>query len=284
MSLCFKFTLFGAALSLAGSAWADINLGQQQASAQAYAIFGQPGDSLTSATASIDYVSSTAVLGSDASQNNIDLSSKAHSLDQTSYSLLEGGSLPLRTNSGLSEVIVTIPMISGNGTSCLPVFERSGDSSSGVTAFFSVYLMQGITSIAHFVVKNDLNDGTDLSSSGVTQSCPSSGIGTGSLSFDLSEGKTSTYEMIFDIGYEFDGARRVVDSEIAVYGDDGEPYSGTYVFTLDVSLSAEGGNNNGGGPCDGNCGVGRGLGGGNGTDDEGNPPNPPGPPQNNNGN
>ena len=52
---------------------------------------------------------------------------------------------------------------------------------------------------------------------------------------------TGTFTLIFDLGYEFDGARRVNDGALEVDGDDGEPFTGTYEFTLDVSLSTENG-------------------------------------------
>lgn len=258
-----------------GKAAADVNLGEQQASAQAYAIFGEPSPDLTSATAVIDYISSSAGLDSVYQQNNIDLANKAHSLDPTSYSLLEAGSLLLRTNSEASEVVVTVPMISSNGTSCFPVFENGEDATNGVTAFLSVQVMSGSTIVGQYVIKNDLNTGADLTSSGVTQSCPNNGIGAGSLTFDLNQEQTSTYDIIFNIGFEYDGARRVNNGSIEVFGDDGEPVTGTYTFTLDVSLSTGDSNNGNGPPCPGNCGVGVGRGGGNGTGNEGNGQGPP---------
>ena len=273
-SYCIAFVLGALHLTL-GQAAADVNLGEHQASAQAYAIFGQPAPELTSATAMIDYVSSSAGLDSDYEQNNIDLTNNSHSLDPTSYSLLEAGVLPLRTNSTASELVVTIPMISSDGVSCFPVFENPGDATSGVTAFLSVQVTSGSTIVGQYVIKNDLNTGADLVSSGVTQSCPNNGTGPGSLTFDLSQEQTSTYDVVFNVGFEYDGARRVNNGSIEVFGDDGEPFTGTYTFTLDVSLSTGGSNHDNGPPCSGNCGVGVGRGGGNGTGNEGGGQGPP---------
>ena len=94
------------ALAVAGVGLADVNLGTHQAIASAYAVFGQPGSSLSSASATIEYVSTSAGLGSAVDSNNISLQDRAHSKDATSYSLIETGTLPLRTNSQVSEVVV----------------------------------------------------------------------------------------------------------------------------------------------------------------------------------
>ena len=255
------------AIAVWGVGLADVNLGTQQAIASAYAVFGQPGPSLSSASATIEYVSTSAGLGSSVESNNISLQNTAHSKDATSFSLIETGTLPLRTNSRVSEVVVTVPMISPDGVSCLPVFTREGDADGAVTAFLSIAAVSGSSIVSQFNVKNDLTDGSDVVEDGVSVSCPSAGVGTGALTFSLTRAGTGTFTLIFDLGYEFDGARRVNNGALEIDGDDGEPFTGTYEFTLDVSLSTESGS--GGNPCGGNCGVGLGGGGGNGTSNEG---------------
>jgi len=255
------------ALAVGGAGLADVNLGTQQAIASAYAVFGQPGSSLSSASATIEYVSTSAGLGSTVDSNNISLQDRAHSKDATSYSLIETGTLPLRTNSRVSEVVVSVPMISPDGVSCLPAFTREGDADGAVTAFLSIAAVSGSSIVSQFNVSNDLTDGSDVVEDGVSVSCPSAGVGTGALTFSLTRAGTGTFTLIFDLGYEFDGARRVNNGALEIDGDDGEPFTGTYEFTLDVSLSTESGS--GGNPCGGNCGVGLGGGGGNGTSNEG---------------
>ena len=255
------------ALAVGGVGLADVNLGTQQAVANAYAVFGQPGSSLSSASATIEYVSTSAGLGSAVDSNNISLQDKAHSKDATSYSLIETGTLPLRTNSQVSEVVVSVPMISPDGVSCLPAFKRDGDTDSAVTAFLSIAAVSGTSTVSQFSVQNDLTSGSVVIEDGVSISCPSAGVGTGTVTFALTRAGTGTFTLVFDLGYEFDGARRVNDGALEVDGDDGEPFTGTYEFTLDVSLSTESGS--GGNPCGGNCGVGLGGGGGNGTQPEG---------------
>ena len=255
------------ALAVGGVGLADVNLGTQQAVANAYAVFGQPGSSLSSASATIEYVSTSAGLGSAVDSNNISLQDRAHSKDATSYSLIETGTLPLRTNSQVSEVVVSVPMISPDGVSCLPAFKRDGDTDSAVTAFLSIAAVSGTPTVSQFSVQNDLTSGSVVIEDGVSISCPSAGVGTGTVTFALTRAGTGTFTLVFDLGYEFDGARRVNDGALEVDGDDGEPFTGTYEFTLDVSLSTESGS--GGNPCGGNCGVGLGGGGGNGTQPEG---------------
>ena len=270
MSGSLKSILAGAgaiALAVGGVGLADVNLGTHQAIASAYAVFGQPGSSLSSASATIEYVSTSAGLGSTVDSNNISLQDRAHSKDATSYSLIETGTLPLRTNSQVSEVVVTVPMISPDGVSCLPAFTRAGSVDSAVTAFLSIAAVSGTSTVSQFSVQNDLTSGSVVIEDGVSISCPSAGVGTGTVTFALTRAGTGTFTLVFDLGYEFDGARRVNDGALEVDGDDGEPFTGTYEFTLDVSLSTESGS--GGNPCGGNCGVGLGGGGGNGTPPEG---------------
>ena len=255
------------ALAVGGVGLADVNLGTHQAIASAYAVFGQPGSTLSSASATIEYVSTSAGLGSTVDSNNISLQNRAHSKDATSYSLIETGTLPLRTNSQVSEVVVTVPMISPDGVSCLPAFKRDGDTDSAVTAFLSIAAVSGTATVSQFSVKNDLTSGSVVVEDGVSISCPSAGVGTGAVTFALTRAGTGTFTLIFDLGYEFDGARRVNDGALEVDGDDGEPFTGTYEFSLNVSLSTE--SDSSGNPCGGNCGVGLGGGGGNGTPPEG---------------
>ena len=255
------------ALAVGGVGLADVNLGTQQAIASAYAVFGQPGSTLSSASATIEYVSTSAGVGSTVDSNNISLQDRAHSKDATSYSLIETGTLPLRTNSQVSEVVVTVPMISPDGVSCLPAFTRAGNADSAVTAFLSIAAVSGTSTVSQYSIKNDLTTGADIVADDVSVSCPSAGVGTGSVTFTLNRASTGTFTIIFDLGYEFDGARRVSNGALEIDGDDGEPFTGTYEFTLDVSLSTENGSS--GNPCGGNCGVGLGGGGGNGTSNEG---------------
>ncbi|MGB1192205.1 MAG: hypothetical protein ACPG3T_04725 [Pseudomonadales bacterium] len=59
------------AIAVGGVGLADVNLGTQQAIASAYAVFGQPGPSLSSASATIEYVSTSSGLGSSVESNNI---------------------------------------------------------------------------------------------------------------------------------------------------------------------------------------------------------------------
>ena len=197
--------------------------------------------------------------------NNISLQDRAPARTRRPTASLKLELYPSDKQPG-SEVVVSIPMISPDGVSCLPAFTRAGNADSAVTAFVTAAI-SGTSTVSQFSVKNDLTSGSVVIEDGVSIACPSAGIGTGTVTFALTRAGTGTFTLIFDLGYEFDGARRVNDGALEVDGDEGEPFTGTYEFTLDVSLSTENGSS--GNPCGGNCGVGGGGGGGNGTSNEG---------------
>lgn len=171
---------------------------------------------------------------SDETANNVSTSSNTFMTnDATAIAFVNNGTIGLRANSTFT-LTLTVPVI-GNGTSCTPAFAAQTQTDIGVTANFSLSLVDdGGSEVAAYSV----SDGATSDSGAVVAqlSCPSSaGVGDGTITISLSPTVTTEYTLSFDIGFEIDGA---TDGALAEVGADGEPAADTYEMTLGLSASA----------------------------------------------